>query len=72
MPHVENVDGFGNIEIHWGNYPKDTDGCTLIGTGKDPAMVTSSEAAFNVFFPKLQAALAGGDTVTITYVNPAQ
>jgi hypothetical protein len=70
MPHVENVDGFECIEIHWGNYPKDTDGCTLIGTGKDPAMVTSSVAAFNAFFPKLQAALAGGEPVSITYVNP--
>jgi hypothetical protein len=70
MPHVNDVDGFAGIEIHWGNFPIDTDGCTLLGTDKGSAMVKNSVAAFNAFFPKLQAALTAGDTVTITYVNP--
>jgi hypothetical protein len=70
MPHVENVPGFDAIEIHWGNFPHDTDGCTLLGTDKAPAMVKNSVVAFNAFFPKLQAALADGGAVSITYVNP--
>jgi hypothetical protein len=70
MPRIEDVAGFDGIEIHWGNFPHDTDGCTLLGTGKAPAMVTNSVVAFNLFFPKLQAELAEGRAVTITYVNP--
>jgi hypothetical protein len=70
MPRVEDVQGFDGIEIHWGNFPHDTDGCTLLGTDKAPAMVKNSVVAFNAFFPKLQAELAAGGTVSITYVNP--
>lgn len=32
VPHVENVPGRTFIELHIGNFPSDTDGCTLIGT----------------------------------------
>lgn len=70
MPRVDNVDGFIGILIHWGNYPIDTDGCTLLGTARAPAMVQNSVAAFKAFFPKLEAELANGGTATITYVNP--
>jgi len=37
MPHVENVPGFVAIEQHVGNFPRDTDGCTLVGYTRGPA-----------------------------------
>jgi len=30
-PHLQDVPGRTFIEIHWGNYPKDTEGCLLVG-----------------------------------------
>ena len=35
-PHVEKVPSFTAIEQHIGNFPKDTKGCTLVGTERDP------------------------------------
>ena len=31
IPEILNVPGRGNILIHVGNYPRDTDGCVLVG-----------------------------------------
>jgi hypothetical protein len=36
VPHVENVPGFAAIEQHYGNFPKDTLGCTLVGLSRGP------------------------------------
>ena len=60
-PHVMNVEGFTEIEIHWGNYPKDTDGCTLVGQNHMIDFVGNSKLMFNKLMAKLRA------PVTITY-----
>lgn len=81
MPHVENVPGFEAIEIHWGNYPKDTEGCTLVGfvKGPPPDFIGQSKDAFGTLFNRLLAwaeANGGPDANgvyhcgTITYLNP--
>lgn len=63
MPHVENVPGFEEIEIHWGNYPSDTDGCLIVGQTSSPNFVGLSKAAFaKLFTPAI--------TGTITYLDP--
>jgi hypothetical protein len=67
MPHVEAVPGFDGIEIHWGNYPKDTDGCTLVGQSRTVDMVGASQATFAALFPKLEAAADAGEAISITY-----
>lgn len=36
VPHVENVPGFIAIEQHVGNFPEDTEGCTLVGKVRGP------------------------------------
>ena len=36
VPHVENVPGFAAVEQHWGNYPKNTLACTLVGLVRGP------------------------------------
>jgi hypothetical protein len=67
MPHVLNVPGFDGIRIHSGNTAADTDGCVLLGqqrNGLDD--VINSRAAFDAFFPKLQAAISRGEPVTLT------
>lgn len=64
IPHVENVPGFEEIEIHIGNYPKDTEGCTLVGTGWSEDMVGGSHGAFDKLFNLLSEGyeLRGVDT----------
>lgn len=66
-PHVLDVPGFEGIEIHWGNFPKDTEGCCLVGETRDdqqPDFIGNSREAFW----KLIAILEGAkDAITITY-----
>ncbi|CAB4241238.1 hypothetical protein UFOVP67_13 [uncultured Caudovirales phage] len=66
MPLLCDVPGFAGIRMHTGNTPEDTEGCILLGTywvGNDK--ITNSKVAFDKVFPKLQAALAKGDTITV-------
>lgn len=46
VPCVCKVPGFSNIEIHMGNYPKDTEGCLLVGIGVYDDFVSGSRVAF--------------------------
>lgn len=67
MPHVLNVPGFDGIRIHPGNTPKDTEGCILVGMSiAGDAYIGASRVAFGVLFAKMQAALAVGDSITLT------
>lgn len=64
MPHVLNIPDFEGILIHWGNYPKDTEGCLLVGNvkGPYPDFIGQSRAAFDELLTNLTAG-------SITYVN---
>ncbi len=72
MPHVDNVPGFTGIEIHWGNFPKDTEGCTLVGTGQGKDFVSHSVAEFDVLFQKLQDAVNADPQQVISYLDAPQ
>ncbi len=47
LPHIENVPDFDEIEIHPGNYPRDTEGCVLVGSSHMKDVVLESDKAFN-------------------------
>lgn len=47
VPHVENVPGFSEIEIHIGNFPRDTEGCLLVGLSSTPDAIFKSKMAFD-------------------------
>ena len=53
MPHILNVPGFEGIRIHWGNIPKDTLGCPLLGENTEKGKVTNSRETYNKFIIKL-------------------
>jgi len=72
MPHVDNVPGFTGVEIHWGNFPKDTEACTLVGTAQGKDFVGHSVAAFDVLFQKLQDAVSADPQQVISYIDPPQ
>jgi Family of unknown function (DUF5675) len=52
-PHVQNVPGFTEIELHPGNFPRDTEGCTLVGTTRYADVLGQSDAAFDALMPLL-------------------
>jgi hypothetical protein len=52
VPVLQNVPGHTAIEIHIGNYPRDTEGCLLLGYIKDTDFVGNSENAFFDFMAK--------------------
>jgi hypothetical protein len=68
-PHLKGVPGYddngphGPIEIHWGNYPGNTEGCCLIGTNRGIDFVGNSRGALEI----LVAALP--ESFTVTYVE---
>ena len=73
VPHVEDVPGFEEIEIHPGNFPQDTVGCTLVGQtkGSQPDFIGSSKAAFNALWEKLVPVWERGEQMSVIYTNSA-
>lgn len=60
MPHIVGIPNRSLIMIHWGNQPKDTDGCVLVGMMKDkgtPNFIDGSRQAFEILFPKVERAV---------------
>ena len=64
-PHVANVPGFTEIEIHPGNFSTDTKACTVVGSARIADMVENSRATFFRLMDQLQ----GQDEISITYVG---
>lgn len=65
LPLLMGVNQFEGIRIHPGNTDKDTHGCILVGTSKQKDFIGNSRGAFNALFPKIEAAIAKGEEVTI-------
>lgn len=56
LPRLENVPHFDGILIHIGNYPKDTDGCILVGQNKEKGAVLNSTNTFIKLYEVLKNA----------------
>lgn len=65
LPLLVNVPGFEGVRIHPGNTTADTEGCILVGMDRLAESIGRSRIAFDALFPKLQAAIASGQTVTL-------
>jgi hypothetical protein len=66
-PEVLNVPGRSEIRLHVGNFPKDTEGCTLVGETKGTDQIYRSQIAFDQLMTLLKTSL---DPITITYYDP--
>src|SRR5271168_3094452 len=67
-PRLLGVPGWpeNDILIHIGNYPKDTEGCILVGLTEETDFVGSSREAFAQLYPKVAGAAVAGDlTITV-------
>lgn len=69
LPLLMDVPGFQGIRIHPGNTAADTEGCILVGLAKGPDYVSESRKAFDQLFPKIKAAIDGGEKVTLEVAN---
>lgn len=56
LPLLLNVPQFDGVRIHPGNTAKDTEGCILVGTGRQADKITGSQMAFAKLFDALASA----------------
>ncbi len=65
LPLLVGVPGFEGVRIHPGNTTGDTEGCILVGRGRERNIITDSRAAFGPLAADIEAAIAGGQRVEI-------
>lgn len=66
LPHVDNVPDFEAVEIHIGNYPRDTHGCTCVGQVRSEDFIGNSKVMFEKLFLVLSACK---EPIEITYTE---
>lgn len=59
MPLLMNVPGHTGIEIHWGNWATNSEGCIIVGFPRhiEDQMVLNSVDTFNKLFPLIEEAI---------------
>ncbi len=66
LPRLVDVPGYEGVLIHIGNYPKDTDGCILVGKNAVKGAVMESTATFKKLYDILKNADEAGQDIYIT------
>lgn len=61
VPEITGVPGRTDIEIHAGNYPKDTEGCLLPGKTHQVDYVSDSKLTCSILFPLIKEAIKNGE-----------
>lgn len=70
LPTLVNVHGYTGIRIHAGNFPKDTQGCILVGSnGLDAPVVVNSRLTLITLKSKITKAINNCEKVFITIMR---
>lgn len=67
LPRLRDVPCFEGVLIHCGNYPRDTQGCLLVGLNKAVGQVLQSRETFRKLYTSMKEAVRRGEQVSITY-----
>ena len=70
MPELLNVPNREDIRIHWGNWPRDTEGCILLGKSHQTDAIGQSRDAFAEFYKLVTDAVANGEHITLEVLDP--
>ncbi len=65
MPYLVGVPEFQGVMLHWGNYPKHTAGCILVGDNTDVGKLFNSRKTFMRLFPLIEDAMNKGEKVVL-------
>ena len=65
LPRLINVPAYDGVLIHIGNFPKDTEGCILVGKNTQVGAVMDSTATFHRLYDVLKNAKVGDIYITI-------
>jgi len=65
MIEIQDVPGRTFILMHWGNEPKNTEGCVLIGTSYRPDYIGSSVDAYMSFYDRIIRRLVNDETTML-------
>jgi len=57
MPRLKDVPERSNIEIHWGDFPTNSDGCILVGEQRSLDAIWYTQDEFKQLFTMLEAAV---------------
>lgn len=68
LPRLQAVKGYDGVLVHIGNYPKDTDGCILVGENKIKGAVVNSTVWFERLYSILKKADEEGREIWIKIV----
>jgi hypothetical protein len=72
MPLIMGIPGRSQIEIHWGNWASDTDGCILLGEPSQlPDFIANSRETFDKFWALVEGPLSRGEVTIEIAGEPA-
>lgn len=66
---IQDVEGYDSVYQHIGNYPKDTDGCQLIGDSHGEDAVWNSTKTFEKYYKKIVPIIESGEEVILVIDN---
>lgn len=72
MVWLQDVPMFDYVYIHIGNGPEHTEGCILVGLGRDTDWIVSSAAAYRRIYPEIVEAIDEGGPVYLDITDEGE
>ena len=70
LPELLSVPGYTGIRVHAGNKAENTEGCVLVGSGRQAAAIGQSQLALDALMQRLTRDQKAGERLAIDVYNP--